>query len=398
LNAVTLEIAVSRAVEKYLPVFESLTGIKVNWEIVPFAQARQKSVIALTARDSSLDVYTVFLPVDKLRFWKASWLSPLNPFMDDTSLVIPGYAWDDVSRTVRERMTGPDGNTILAVPAFAEPYLLFCRKDLYAQKNLAYPRTLAQLEQHAQLFTTPPDMYGFLAAGSRVQSAVRFTPILFAMGGNFLTKDGKAALDTKEFIAGLEYFARMLKRYAPPGVENFGDQDALGVFTQGKAAIYLEAASAVLGGIHGPSSKVEGKVAYVLPPSGPGGRKTALGGTGWAINPYSQHKEAAFLFLQWLTSKETCLRETLTDGIAPFRDSIWRDPRLKESGKFPAELIATYQESVRQAGAELPEVVPVQEYRLIVGDAVIKVMEGTPAAQAAAQAQSAFQQALDRTR
>jgi multiple sugar transport system substrate-binding protein len=53
-----------------------------------------------------------------------------------------------------------------------------------------------------------------------------------------------------------------------------------------------------------PKSKIAGKVGYALPP---GGFTEMAGGFTLSISSDSKHKEAAYLFIQWLTSKKISL-------------------------------------------------------------------------------------------
>ena len=47
-----------------------------------------------------------------------------------------------------------------------------------------------------------------------------------------------------------------------------------------------------------------------------------------SMNANSQDKEAAWLFLQWLTSKETMIKTHLGGNINPVRQSAWEDPEV----------------------------------------------------------------------
>jgi multiple sugar transport system substrate-binding protein len=74
-----------------------------------------------------------------------------------------------------------------------------------------------------------------------------------------------------------------------------------------------------------PKSKVAGKVGYSLPP---GDHPQLAIGHGLSISSRSKHKDAAYLFIQWLNSEEVSLQRvqlpyTLRD---PFRTSHYSSP------------------------------------------------------------------------
>jgi multiple sugar transport system substrate-binding protein len=128
----------------------------------------------------------------------------------------------------------------------------------------------------------------------------------------------------------------------PPGVEQWNFVDNLANFLQGTTAMTIswppygrwaagygsgeEALSWV------PKSQVAGKVGYSLNPLG----RDELGvGFDLSISSISKNKEAAYLFIQWLNSKDTSLQRvqlpyTLRD---PFRMSHYASEEYR--GRWP---------------------------------------------------------------
>src|SRR5204863_388545 len=83
--------------EKNIPEFESLSGMKVKWETLPEIQARQKMTVEMTANSGGIDAFFTSLHVEKKRFWKAGWYHPLNKFLADPTLTSPDFDWNDFS-------------------------------------------------------------------------------------------------------------------------------------------------------------------------------------------------------------------------------------------------------------------------------------------------------------
>ena len=75
--------------QKYAAEFTELTGIKVESEVIPEQQQRQKAVIELTSGKPSFDVIHVSYHVQKRQFEKAGWLADLTSFMKDPNLTTP---------------------------------------------------------------------------------------------------------------------------------------------------------------------------------------------------------------------------------------------------------------------------------------------------------------------
>src|ERR1700690_633891 len=67
--------------QKYAAEFTELTGIKVESEIIPEQQQRQKAVIELTSGKPSFDAIHLSYHVQKRQFEKDGWLDELTPIL-----------------------------------------------------------------------------------------------------------------------------------------------------------------------------------------------------------------------------------------------------------------------------------------------------------------------------
>ena len=380
--------------EKNIPEFQSLSGMKVKWETLPEIQARQKMTVEMAANSGGIDAFFTSLHVEKKRFWKAGWYHPLNKFLQDASLTSPDFDWNDFSPGARAGVTQPDGS-ISALAAFIDANVFFYRKDLFGSKGLTPPKTLADLEPLGQKLHAPPGMHGIVLRGLKNANATQDPSILFQMGGTYV-KDGKAVLDSREQVASLDLYAKLLRQYGPPGVVNFNWYECSAAFMQGQVAIYMDGVNFASQFEDAAKSKVVGKVGYAVLPSGPGGHFSPIYITGMAVSAQSRSKDAAYLFAQWATNKANAVRELLA-GVGVGRTSTWDHPDVKAKPKMPADWYQAYQASLKIGRQGLPEIVGVTEYRDIIGVAIQKAIEGAPAAQVLAQAQKDFQDLLNRT-
>ena len=154
----------------HIPEFESLTGMKVRFEVLPEVQGRQKFTVEMTAGSGGIDAWHASMHVEKRRAWKSGWFQPLNAFLEDKSLTAPDYDWGDVTAGAVAAVTQPD-KTISALPTFVDPFVLFYRKDLFQQKGWSAPKTMAEMEDQAAKLHNPPNMYGFVARGLKNANA-----------------------------------------------------------------------------------------------------------------------------------------------------------------------------------------------------------------------------------
>ena len=254
-----------------MPEFESLTGIKVKYEILPEIQARQKLTVEMTAGSGGLDAFLSSLHVEKRRFWKSGWYEPLNKYLEDKTLTAPDYDWNDFTadRQGGRHPARQDGER--------DPQLRGPRHPLLPEGHL--PAEGPEAAQDAggdgepgpEAPQSQPTMYGFVARGLKNANASALAYIVFAMGGEYLTPDRKSALN----IAGLGRRASttirgMLRRFAPPGVVNFNWSECSSAFMQGQVAMYFDGVNFATQFEDKEKSKVAGKVGYALLPAGPG--------------------------------------------------------------------------------------------------------------------------------
>ena len=380
---------------KYFPEFTDLTGIKVNYEVLPEVQGRQKLTVEMTGGGGGLDAWHASMHVEKRRFWKSGWFQPLNKFLEDKTLTSPDFDWADMTAGAVAAVTQPD-KTISGIPTFVDPFVLFYRKDLFQQKGWRAPRTMAELEDQAQKLHNPPSMYGFVARGLKNANATPWAWVIYSMGGEYFTKDGKSALNASQWVKAMDWDAGMLRRYAPPGVVNFNWYECSSAFMQGQVGIYYDGVNFANQFEDKEKSKIVGKVGYAVLPSGPGGHSAPTFTNAMAVSAQSRNKEAAYLLIQWATTKQMCVRELLA-GVGVGRVSPWNNPEVKAKPKMPADWYTAYLESLKIGRAGLPEIVDVTQYRDIIGVAIQKAIEGAKAEDVIAQAHKEFQELLDKT-
>jgi multiple sugar transport system substrate-binding protein len=91
------------------------------------------------------------------------------------------------------------------------------------------------------------------------------------------------------------------------------------------------------------TSKISDCLGVTVEPAGPAGRKPALGGFSLGISSRSspEKQAAAWLFIQWITSKEMA-RAYIEAGGIPGRRSAYADKALKEQFPYFAPLVVSW--------------------------------------------------------
>jgi multiple sugar transport system substrate-binding protein len=203
----------------------------------------------------------------------------------------------------------------------------------------------------------------------------QWAPYLLGMGGTWLTKDGKPAINSPEAVQALDLYGRLLRNYGPPGAVNYHWYECVSLFVQGKAAMYTDVNSRLFQFEDPAKSQVVGKVGYALFPAGPAGRKPTMEAISMAVSSKSKKKEAAYLFLQWAAGKDVALK-LLVKGVPVPRASAWKESRFLAEQKH-ADWVEASLKSLEIASTEWnPPVVAVSEVRDVVGAAIVSSILG----------------------
>lgn len=324
------------AASTLIPEFEEATGIKVEVDRLNYVAMHDKQVLEMSKPVGDYDVIALVC-MWKTEYVEGGMLTELEPFFADPTLAYPDYDFDDLvpayvdntGRVGGEKIyLGGPGSKLYAIPLGAETSVLAYRKDLFEEHNIKVPDTYDEVRAAAKYFAENVDgVYGLTMRGASGHHATHGW-LLHAdpFGAKVFDKDWEPAFTSPEAIETLNFMKEMIE-YGPPGMAGFDYDAQNNAFLEGMAAMYIDGI-AISGQINDPNkSKVVGKVGYALHPK----HRTRLsftGGFGIGIPSNAKNPEAAFLFIQWLTTKESD-RKTVLAGGAPARMSTVTDPELQ---------------------------------------------------------------------
>ena len=319
------------AMLKILPEFTKETGIKVETDKLAMSRMKDKQLLEMAkpSGDFDLGCYVVM--------WKGEYVSknlirPLEPFFADPALADPAYDMKDIVPIYLENLglvggpkgylAGP-GAKLYGIPYGAETSVLAYRRDIFAKHNLKPPETY---DDFRRLLRVLKDKEGIGALASRGQAGHQVVHAwllhLNLLGGSVFDDKWRARFNDKAGVEALKFLQEVVAT-GPAGIPGYGQGESNTAFLQGQAAMYLDSTS-IAGLVNDPSkSKVVGNVSWALHPKGVR-RASQSGGLGLAIPKNAKNAEAAFLLLQWLTSKAQDKAVTMVGG-APMRNSTLRD-------------------------------------------------------------------------
>ncbi len=382
---------------KYLKEFEDLTGITAAIDVTPEQQHRQKAVIELTSGKPSFDLLYMSYHVQKRQFDKAGWLANLSPMMKDAALTEPSLTEKDFSAAGLSYAKDAKGD-MYSLPNSVDYWMIYWNKDLFAKKNIKYPDTFDELVKAAEALTDPKEgIYGFAGRGLKNANVPVWSSFLLGYGGDFLDAKGNLLTTSPESIEAAKLYQRLLTKSAPPGTAGFNWYECQAAFMQGKLAMWIDGIGFAPPLEDPTKSRVAGKVGYGLMPKGPKTRASATFGDGMGIPKNSKNHGAAYLFGQWAVSHKIGSSLIQSGGGVPFRHSILNDPEVKKGIKMPPGWIDVVIESAKISKLGLPVVVPVTEYRDIVGIALTNTLSGADPATELKKAAEQFKPILEKS-
>lgn len=387
---------VSELLQRHEKEFVELTGIEVGSEQIPEQQHRQKQVIEFTSGGTSFDVTSVSWHVQKRLFGKGRWLEDLRPYLEDPEMTAPDYDVDDFSKAGIVYATQADGR-IDTLPNLIDYWIVYWNKELFDAKGIAYPNSYDGLLDAAKALHDPDNgTYGFVARGLKNANTPVWTSLLLGWGLDSVDAKGNLNTTTPEAVAAAELY-RTLNQHAPPGVVGFNWNESQTVFSQGKAAIWMDGIG-FAPPLEDPSkSAIAGKVGYGVMPPGPVAQHSGMFGSGIGVSAFSEKKGPAFFYSQWATSKVAQARILENGAGSPSRNSAYSNEQALSNLKVPRDWVDALVASGAIGRPGLPVIIPVTQFRDIFGIALTNMIGGADPKEELEKATEQFRPVLEKS-
>jgi multiple sugar transport system substrate-binding protein len=317
-----------------VPEFEKETGITVRWESIYYEKMRQALVLGFTSETPRFDVILIDV-VWIGEFASAGWVAPLGRFTRDPALADPDLRLDDFFPILLESLGTWDGK-LYGLPFDNYSGLLFYNRCMLEKAGFrGPPATWQQLKDVYGPALTHDGQYAYALQShtGETQSCDSFLRFVWPFGGSLLTDQFAPNLSSPASLAGL-HFRQDLLRYMPPEVVDMEHEQTVQALADGRVAMITEWSGWYKWLADPATSRISRCLGVDLEPAGPAGRKPALGGFALGVNARSspEKQAAAWLFIQWLTSRKEA-RAFIEAGGVPGRRSAYRDERLRR--RFP---------------------------------------------------------------
>lgn len=367
--------------EAYAPLIAAFEaenpGSSVKVTAFPYEQYRDKVLVAMKG-GTGPDV----LALDQVwmaEFAAAKLISPLDTYLESSESIARDDfyegAWD--SNLYNDQTWG--------VPLNADVWeQMYYNADMFAAAGLdpeAPPSTWAEWLTAAETLTTGTDQFGISMIGCKDEGAIVTTnSFLFSNGGTII-EDGKSTYDSPENIAALTQYNDLLA-FAPSGSAGACEQDAVGRFTSGKAAMLL--AGSWQQDTMKASADFDWRIAVPPAPEGKG-FVGALGGFNLAMNAKSASPDLAFSWVEFMAQPEN---QVAVNALIPALKSEG-ETFAKANRVQPEVVLETLSNgSPRPLTPVYPAVSQAQQ------DAVQAIIGGEPVEKAVAKAHAVINEAL----
>jgi ABC-type glycerol-3-phosphate transport system substrate-binding protein len=325
---------VTKAIRDMLPEYEKQTGIKVEWEEVPYHEALSKQMAELIARTDRYDIFTI-----SNKFVGAEAGTGQLLALDDL-IAKAGAAldWQDFMPKQRQ-MFAYKGKTY-GVPLSSNIMMCAYRRDVFEQEGIKVP-ALGTSFTHSEWLSIVKRLTKNGQKGTSFNTQAMQVPsenwsnVMLSAGGRWFDEKLNPTLNSKEGLVAAEWLRELLT-YAPKDVLRYTNVETNEAMMSGVVVTQtLQWASRIPMVEDKQKSKVAGKIRWTtLPFAGwvPGRRVGLAANDGWSITipKASKHQREAFDFAVWCVTKDKQTRFVNEFQVPPTRASVFDKPELHQ--------------------------------------------------------------------
>ena len=276
-------------------------GVHLNFVSLPENEARAKITADVSTQGGEFDV--VMISNYETPMWSANgWLVNLQPYIDGTA----GYDAGDFLPQLRATLSHK--GDLYSVPFYGESSFLMYRKDLMAKAGIRVPArpTWDQVVKiAAEMHNARTGMVGICLRGDPGwgENLAPIDTVINSFGGRWFNPAWQAQMTSPEVTRAVSTYVSAVRNYGEPGAPEAGFSECATLYSQGDAAMWYDATSAVSTIEDPASSKVAGRNGYAWAPSQDGRPSGWLYTWSLAIPSTCPNKQAAWDFISWMTSK-----------------------------------------------------------------------------------------------
>jgi ABC-type glycerol-3-phosphate transport system substrate-binding protein len=334
LRALVYPYPVTKAIRDMLPEYEKQTGVKVEWEEVPYAETLSKQMTELIAKTGRYDIFNIsnkFVGAEA----GTGELLPLDDMLSKTGADLD---WQDFMPKQRQMFTYK-GRTY-AIPLSSNILLCAYRKDVFDQEGIKAP-PLGTSFTHSEWMgivkrLTKDGRKGTAWPTQAMQvPSEQWSNVMLSAGGRWFDENLNPRLNSKEGLMALEWM-RELMNYAPKDLLRYTNVEANEAMMSGEVLTQTTQWASRIPMVEDKAkSKVAGKIRWTtLPYAGwvPTRKVGLAANDAWsfAIPKASKHPKEAMDFAVWSVNKEKQAKFINELQVPPTRTSVFDKSELHQ--------------------------------------------------------------------
>ncbi len=346
-KAMLVQHPYAEGIHRKVKEFEALTGIKVDYTIIPEENYMDKLATSMASRSGDPDVF-MSGPYQAWEYAPAGYIADLYEYVNNPAVTAKDYDIDDFYEGIlgtcrwdlvpgHKAGTGP----LWAMPVGFETNCITYNKEVFAKHGLKAPKTPEELYAAAKKLQEfeGTGTYGIAVRGTRNWATVNtgslttfanYGAVDMAVEGNRLV----SKLDSPEAIKMTQDWVDMIRSSGSPTWASYTWYQCAADLGARKAAILFDAD--ILGyftNFPGESAEA-GKLAScapVKPANNPSPHAANLWVWALSLNKYSKADTAAWLFIQYFTGREfQKFSVTEWKSVDTPRKSVFNDPEFQK--------------------------------------------------------------------
>jgi len=387
LNIALFKAPASEALIKLIPEFEVETGIKVNYEVLPYTELKSKIEQQFLIKSGYYDI----IMADCI--WIPSFAERGNLGVVDTSVFSKEYDFSDLFPALDDYLSRyPRNGSRYGIPFMSNTHMLAYRRNIVEPiaKSLGYKLpgidkestwTWDQYKEIAIAITQKYKNKGIYGTSLQARSGAwiiyEWYSVLFGFSSDLKTRKTGLPNFNEEAIEAIQFYVDLYKNAAPIEALTWGHEEETSAICSGLCA--MDATSNVeLASIFYSQDCNKDNLAFAFPPIGKSGLSSPdMGGYGLLLNKFSNNSKKASIFLMWATSKKIHNQIVLSGGT-PIRKSQIKNKEILD--KYP--YLSFYDKLIETSiyRARIPKWPELED---ILSRELVKVMKGESSAKEA---------------
>ena len=275
-------------------------------------------------------------------------IDPVEYTKEKPDLAMPNFDFDDFATPLVDGISKIEDKWV-GIPFDIPVFTFMYRPDILDKHGIAIPKNYDEFTAAVKQITAAEKENGIYGTGLQAKSGhysleCDWSQAVWGHGGSIFRADGTFSGNDAEGVAGLKWYQELIANAPASSLESTWDGQWQ-MMHSGQVAM-VQSWDEFFPGMDADDSPVKGLWEMTVPLQGPHTLRPISeagygeipqwghqGGSSIALSRYSKNVDAAWLFLQWVCSKEMMVQLTLGGGFAPMRISSYSDPRILEKAK-----------------------------------------------------------------